>query len=56
MRDSVANDVMGAGSETVSFTCPAVRDTAIAGLGGYSVYLARSAPSLEGGPVSCTAF
>ena len=56
VRDSVANVVIGPGSRNVSFSCPAVRDTASAGLGGYSVYTAPITPSLEGGPVSCTAF
>ena len=54
--DSIANVVIVPGSGNASFTCPAVRDAASSGLGGYSVYTAPITPSLEGGPVTCTGF
>jgi hypothetical protein len=52
--DSIANVIIAPGSRNVSFECPAVRDTATSGTGGYSLYTAPITPSLEGGPVSCT--
>jgi hypothetical protein len=54
VRDSIANVVVAPGSRNVSFECPAVRDAATSGTGGYSLYTAPITPSLEGGPVSCT--
>ena len=54
VRDSIANVVIVPGSGNVSFTCPAVRDAATSGRGGYSVDTAPITPSLEGGPVTCT--
>jgi len=41
-------------SGDVSFTCPAVRDAATAGTGGYSLYTAPITPSLESDAVTCT--
>ena len=43
LRDSVANAVVD-GAATVTFTCPAVRDTVTAGTGGYSLYAAPLLP------------
>ena len=54
VRDSIANVMVVHGSGDVSFTCPAVRDAAAAGTGGYSLYTAPITPSLEGDAVTCT--
>ncbi|MBI3824424.1 MAG: hypothetical protein HY294_00325 [Candidatus Rokubacteria bacterium] len=42
-REAVANSIVGGGT-TLSFPCPAVRDAAVTGTGGYSVYHAPVAP------------
>ena len=52
VRDSIANVIVVPGSGDVS--CPAVRDAAASGTGGYSVYTAPITPSLEDDAVTCT--
>jgi len=55
VRDSIANVIVVPRSGDVRFTCPAVRDAAAAGTGGYSLYTAPITPSLEGDDaVTCT--
>jgi len=56
LRDSLANTIVKTNATTVSFTCPAVRDAASAGTGGYSLYHAPLLSSQPFEPVSCTKF
>ena len=51
--DSVYNDVVDGHVESVSFTCPAVRDSAT-GAGGYSVYQAPMLPWAASDELDCT--
>jgi len=55
-RDSLANGIVNPGGTTLSFACPAVRDSSVSGTGGYSVYRAPLLPSGPSEPVSCTNF
>jgi hypothetical protein len=56
MRDSLANAIVNSNGTVVTFTCRAVRDAAVAGTGGYSLYHAPLLPSQPSEPVSCTRF
>ena len=52
--NSASNTIIDGDSETVTFSCPAVRDTAVAGTGAYSLSQAPLLPSGSSDPVSCT--
>jgi hypothetical protein len=54
--NSASNTIIAGDSEKVTFTCPAVRDAAVAGTGGYSMSHAALLPSHTSKPVSCTQF
>ena len=55
-RDSLANGIVNPSGTTLSFACPAVRDSSVSGAGGYSVYRAPLLPSGPSESVSCTNF
>ena len=52
--NSASNTIIDGDCETVTFSCPAVRDTAVAGTGAYSLSQAPLLPSGSSDPVSCT--
>jgi hypothetical protein len=52
--NSASDTIIDGDSETVTFSCPAVRDATVAGTGGYSVSNAPLAPSGPAEPVACT--
>jgi len=54
--NSAANTIIDGDSESVVFSCPVVRDSARAGLGGYSISVAPLLPSQSVEPVTCTSF
>lgn len=54
--NSASNTVIDGDTEKVAFTCPAVRDAAAGGTGGYSMSHAPLLPSQPTEPVSCTKF
>jgi hypothetical protein len=51
--DSTSNTIINADSETITFSCPAVRDATVAGTGGYSLSNAALVPSGPAEPVAC---
>jgi hypothetical protein len=53
-RDAIANVVVDGQGKSVSFTCPAVRDAAHAGTGGYAVLQATTTASATGAAIACT--
>jgi hypothetical protein len=52
--NSAANAIIDGDSETVTFSCPAVRDATVAGAGGYALSNAPLLPSGSSEPVACT--
>jgi len=52
--NSASNTIVDGDSETVTFSCPAVRDATVAGTGGYSLSNAALVPSGPAEPVACT--
>lgn len=52
-RNSVMNLLIGYHRETVTFTCPPVRDAAAPGTGGYSVYQAPVLPWEQEAQIDC---
>jgi hypothetical protein len=54
LRESALNALVGPTEATVSFQCPAVRDTAVTGRGGYQLYQAPVLPWQVAKPVRCT--
>jgi hypothetical protein len=52
-RNSVMNSPIGQDRTTVTFTCPAVRDAAVPGTGGYSVYQGPLLPWQEEAQIEC---
>ena len=52
--NSASNTIIDGDSETVTFSCPAVRDATVAGTGGYSLSSAPLLPSGATEPVACT--
>jgi hypothetical protein len=53
-RNSVANAPIGYDRETVTFACPVVRDAAVPGMGGYSVYHGPMLPWQPEDQIDCT--
>jgi hypothetical protein len=51
--NSASNTIIDGDPETVTFTCPAVKDAAAAGTGGFSISGAPLLPSQPFEPVSC---
>jgi hypothetical protein len=54
--NSAANTIVGGDDQKVTFTCPAVKDAAVAGTGGFSLSHAALLPAQSPGMVSCTRF
>jgi lysyl oxidase len=54
LRESPLNAVVGAAGATLTFQCPAVRDAAVPGQGGYQLYQAPVLPWQAASPVNCT--
>jgi hypothetical protein len=52
--ESEVNAVVDSAGATVSFTCPAVRDAAVAGTGGYLLYQAPLLPWQSSANLNCT--
>jgi hypothetical protein len=52
--NSASNTIIDGDCETVTFSCPAVRDTAVAGTGAYPLSQAPLLPSDPSDAVSCT--
>ena len=52
--NSASNTIVDGDSETVTFSCPAVRDATVAGTGGYSLFNAPILPAGATEAVACT--